>query len=117
MLQAWLDGAFVPMSDAKISAFDAGFQHGIGLFETMAARHGRIFRGLEHMERMSESARMLGLSDSLRAEALVDAAEATLAENALEHARIRVTLTGGDMNLMAYSYIRYTHDKHLNSDI
>ena len=74
MLQAWLDGAFVPMSDAKISAFDAGFQHGIGLFETMAARHGRIFRGLEHMERMSESARMLGLSDSLRAEALVDAA-------------------------------------------
>ena len=59
MLKAWLDGAFVPMPDAKISAFDAGFQHGIGLFETMAARHGRIFRGLEHMERMSESARLM----------------------------------------------------------
>jgi branched-subunit amino acid aminotransferase/4-amino-4-deoxychorismate lyase len=110
MLKAWLDGAFVPMPDAKISAFDAGFQHGIGLFETMAARHGRIFRGLEHMERMSESARMLGLSDSLRAEALVDAAEATLAENSLEHARVRVTLTGGDMNLLARTAAEVQHD-------
>ena len=28
MLQAWLDGKFVPMDEARVSAFDAGFQHG-----------------------------------------------------------------------------------------
>ena len=66
MLQAWLNGTFVPMTEATVSAFDAGFQHGVGLFETMAARHGRIFRGLEHMERMRTSAKELGLADTLR---------------------------------------------------
>ena len=70
MLQAWLNGTFVPMTEATVSAFDAGFQHGVGLFETMAARHGRIFRGLEHMERMRASAKELGLADTLRPEAL-----------------------------------------------
>ena len=110
MLQAWLNGTFVPMTEATVSAFDAGFQHGVGLFETMAARHGRIFRGLEHMERMRASAKELGLADTLRPEALVDACEATLAANALQHARVRVTLTGGDMNLLARGATEVRHD-------
>jgi branched-subunit amino acid aminotransferase/4-amino-4-deoxychorismate lyase len=110
MLQAWLNGTFVPMTEATVSAFDAGFQHGVGLFETMAARHGRIFRGLEHMERMRTSAKELGLADTLRPEALVDACEATLAANALQHARVRVTLTGGDMNLLARGTTEVRHD-------
>ena len=110
MLQAWLNGTFVPMTEATVSAFDAGFQHGVGLFETMAARHGRIFRGLEHMERMRTSAKELGLADTLRPEALVDACEATLAANALKHARVRVTLTGGDMNLLARGATEVRHD-------
>ena len=110
MLQAWLDGKFVPMDEARVSAFDAGFQHGVGLFETMSARHGRVFRGLEHMERMRASAKELGLADSLRPEALVDAAEATLAANAMEHARVRVTLTGGDMNMLARTAPEVRHD-------
>jgi branched-subunit amino acid aminotransferase/4-amino-4-deoxychorismate lyase len=110
MLQAWLNGTFVPMTEATVSAFDAGFQHGVGLFETMAARHGRIFRGLEHMERMRTSAKELGLADTLRPEALVDACEATLAANALQHARVRVTLTGGDMNLLARGATEVRHD-------
>ena len=110
MLQAWLNGTFVPMTEATVSAFDAGFQHGVGLFETMAARHGRIFRGLEHMERMRSSAKELGLADTLRPEALVDACEATLAANALQHARVRVTLTGGDMNLLARGATEVRHD-------
>ena len=110
MLQAWLNGTFVPMTEATVSAFDAGFQHGVGLFETMAARHGRIFRGLEHMERMRASAKELGLADTLRPEALVDACEATLAANALQHARVRITLTGGDMNLLARGTTEVRHD-------
>ena len=110
MLQAWLNGTFVPMTEATVSAFDAGLQHGVGLFETMAARHGRIFRGLEHMERMRTSAKELGLADTLRPEALVDACEATLAANALQHARVRVTLTGGDMNLLARGATEVRHD-------
>lgn len=110
MLQAWLNGAFVPMDQAKVSAFDAGFQHGVGLFETMSASHGRIFRALEHMERLRTSARELGLADTLRPEALADAAEATVARNGLDRARVRMTLTGGDMNLLARGAAPLRHD-------
>ncbi len=101
MLQAWLNGALVPMDQAKVSAFDAGFQHGVGLFETMAARHGRVFRVLEHMERLRASAIELGLAEGLRPEALADAVEQTVAANGLREARVRLTLTGGDMNMLA----------------
>ncbi len=110
MLDAWIDGRFVPMDEVRVSAFDAGFQHGMGLFETMAGRHGRVFRGLEHMERLRASARTLGLSDRLRPEALVDACEATMAHNGLTHARVRLTITGGDMNLLAQRPEDVRHD-------
>jgi branched-subunit amino acid aminotransferase/4-amino-4-deoxychorismate lyase len=102
-LDAWLNGQFVAMDSARVSAFDAGLQHGVGLFETMLARNGRVFRVLEHMERLRASARELELVDTLRAEALCDAVEATLARSGLGDARIRLTLTGGDMNLLARS--------------
>jgi len=110
MLKAWLDGRFLPMPEAQVSAFDAGFQHGVGLFETALARHGRVFRGLEHMERMRTSAKELGLAETLRPEALVDVMEATLAENALPHARVRVTLTAGNMNMLARGQQEVRHD-------
>jgi branched-chain amino acid aminotransferase len=101
MLQAWLNGAFVPMDQAKVSAFDAGFQHGIGLFETMAARHGRIFRVMDHMARLRDSAMQLGLADRLRIDALADAAELAVERNGMRDARVRLTLTAGDMNMLA----------------
>ncbi len=31
----WLGGRFVPLEEARVSFFDAGLQHGVGLFETM----------------------------------------------------------------------------------
>jgi len=110
MLDAWLDGSFVPMPQARISAFDAGFQHGMGLFETMAGRDGRIVRGLEHMERLRRSALELGLCERLRPEALVDACEATMARNGMKDARVRLTVTGGDMNLLARTAEEVRHD-------
>lgn len=100
MLQAWLNGAFVPMDQAKVSAFDAGFQHGVGLFETMAARHGRIFRVMDHMVRLRDGARVLGLADRLRIDALADAAELAVERNGMRDARVRLTLTAGDMNML-----------------
>ena len=39
-MDVWLNGAFVDRDAARVSAFDAGLQHGVGLFETMLARNG-----------------------------------------------------------------------------
>ena len=86
--------------DAKIGVFDAGFQHGVGLFETMLAHNGTIFRVSQHMERLAQSAAMLRLTDALQIEPLVQALENILKENDQLEARVRLTITGGDLNLL-----------------
>ena len=99
-MKAWLNGSFVEDSDVKISAFDAGFQHGVGLFETLSARNGRVFRTLDHMNRIADSAAMLRLTEKLRTDPLVEALQLTLEENGQQEARMRITITGGDLNLL-----------------
>lgn len=96
-MKAFINGSFVEHSDAKLGYFDAGVQHGIGLFETMLARDGAVLRLEAHLERLAASASELRLFDPLRIEPLAEAIQRTLAENAMRDARVRVTLTAGDM--------------------
>lgn len=109
MATVFLNGRFTSRDEAMIPAFDAGFQHGVGLFETMlAVRTGDGFRTLharQHLERLAASALQLGLSQSLRVAALEEAVRRT-AEKAGEEMpdqrrlRIRLTITGGDLNML-----------------
>lgn len=96
----WLNGKFVERSEARISAFDAGFQHGVGLFETMLFAGGRVHRLDEHLTRLIGSATQLGLVKSLRHEPLAQAVLETVKRSGLERARVRLTITGGDLNLL-----------------
>ena len=97
----WLNGKFVDRDSATVPAFDAGIQHGIGLFETFAAHNGTVFRADAHARRLVESARLLRMSESLRAEPLAEAVGHALERNGLEHARLRLTVTGGNLGLLA----------------
>jgi branched-chain amino acid aminotransferase group I len=90
----YLNGALVPRSQARISPFDLGFLYGYGLFETMRAYSGRIFRLDSHLERLSKSAQLLGLP--LNACDLEKACSDTLKANKLEEARIRLTASIGE---------------------
>lgn len=96
-MKAWINGHFADAAEAKIGFFDAGFQHGIGLFETMLARDGAVLRLEAHLERLATSARELRLFDPLHIEPLAEAVQVTLAKNEMKDARVRVTLTAGDM--------------------
>lgn len=100
---AWLNGRFTTLDEARISAFDAGFQHGVGLFETIAASGGKPRMLEAHLDRLATSARELHLSSQLRVDPLADAVEATLEKSGLADARIRVTISGGDLNLLSRS--------------
>lgn len=97
----WLNGEFLDRDDARVSVFDAGLQHAVGLFETMHARGGRIVGARRHAERLVRSARELGLSDSMRSAPLAEAAQLVAEKSTLERARIRLTVTGGDLNMLA----------------
>lgn len=97
----YVNGKTVKAERAVVSAQDAGFQHGIGLFETMATFHGRIFRLKQHLDRLADAAEALGLARELNRETLVHAVEDTIAANKLDKARLRLTLTPGPVSLLA----------------
>ena len=121
MPSVFLNGRFVERESATVSAFDAALQHGVGLFETMLAVHngGEVKAGDElsavnawdvvdldaHLDRLIVSARELGLSESLRAGPLGEAVRRTAARAAGMYPeslrlRVRLTITGGDLNLL-----------------
>ena len=99
-MRVWVNGSFCDDSDANIGVFDAGVQHGVGLFETIHARNGVVFRGKQHMERLAESAKLLRLTECLQIDPLVEALQLCVLENKQESARLRLTLTGGDLHML-----------------
>ena len=90
----YLNGSLLPRSQAKISPFDLGFLYGYGLFETMRAYTGHIFRLEKHLERLSQSAKLLGLP--VIASDLKKACHNTMKANKLKDARIRLTVSIGE---------------------
>jgi branched-subunit amino acid aminotransferase/4-amino-4-deoxychorismate lyase len=99
-MKVWLNGQFFERDDAQVSVFDAGFQHGVGLFETLGAKRGRAFRAEAHMQRLAGSARDLQLTERLRTGPLVEAIHLAIRENDLDDARVRLTLTGGNLSTL-----------------
>ena len=90
----YINGKFVPREEARVSVDDHGFLYGYGLFETMRAYHGRIFRQDEHLARLLRSTARVGLD--LSGLDLAQACRETLSANGLESARIRLTISHGD---------------------
>lgn len=99
-MKVFLNGKIVEQAEAMISAEDAGFTHGVGLFETMAVHYSNVYRVYPHLERLRESAQTLGLARELNLTALADAIHQTIDANELQRARVRLTLTPGAVSLL-----------------
>jgi branched-chain amino acid aminotransferase len=96
----YLNGRLIPRFEAKLSPFDHGFLYGYGLFETMRAYNGHIFRLDSHLTRLRCSAESIGLTHSILTteegkQSLKAACMATLEANELKDARIRLTVSAG----------------------
>jgi branched-chain amino acid aminotransferase len=91
----YLNGSVIPQSQARISPLDYGFLYGYGLFETMRAYSGHVFRLEKHLARLERSARMLNI-DLDSAVRLEEAVYETLRANHLSDARIRLTVSPGE---------------------
>ena len=90
----YLNGSLIPRSQAKVSALDYGFLYGFGLFETMRAYGGQVFRLESHLSRLVRSAELLGLP--VGTAELNDAVRDTIKANRLSDARIRITISAGE---------------------
>ena len=90
----YLNGSLIPRSQARISALDYGFLYGFGLFETMRAYGGQVFRLDSHLNRLARSAKILGLP--IQALNLKGAVMDTIHANKLSDARVRITISIGE---------------------
>jgi len=90
----YLNGKLTPLSRANISPLDYGFLYGYGLFETMRAYGGRVFRLDRHLSRLSGASEGLGIPDATPE--LKEAVVAVLEANKLSDARIRIAVSIGE---------------------
>jgi branched-chain amino acid aminotransferase len=94
-LQIYIDGAYYPKSQAKISVYDHGLLYGDGVFEGIRAYNGVVFKLKEHIDRLYRSAHALRLAIPLTQEEMTQAVLETLRKNSLRDAYIRLVVTRG----------------------
>ncbi|MFD9692835.1 aminotransferase class IV [Kitasatospora sp. NPDC059146] len=95
---SWVNGTLVDSAHAAVSVLDHGLTTGDGVFETMKSVDGRAFAVTRHLDRLTRSARGLGLPDPDHA-VVREACAQVLAANPAPLGRLRVTYTGGDAPL------------------
>ncbi|PEQ10697.1 aminotransferase class IV [Novosphingobium sp. PC22D] len=91
---ALLDGALVPMREAKVSLFDAGFGMGDGVWEGLRLHKGALLFLDAHLDRLWWGAGKLRIEIGLTREALKARLRELLAANSMEdgaHLRLMVT--------------------------
>lgn len=94
-LLVYIDGEFVPESQAKISVFDHGFLYGDGVFEGIRAYNGKVFKLWEHLDRLYDSAKTINLEIPIKKEDFAKIILETLRRNKLRDAYIRPIVTRG----------------------
>lgn len=92
---AWVNGSVVPEESAVVSLFDHGFLYGDGIYDTMFARRGLIFRLDAHLARFRRSRMAIGLSIAFGEEELRGAVRETVRANRLHDAYIKIIATRG----------------------
>ncbi len=99
-MDIYLNGQMVNAEQATLSVHDAAFQHAVGLFETMHVQNGVAFALEAHLKRIQNSAMVLGLTKMLDVAPLAQAVEQTISHNEVTDARLRLTLTAGEVSLL-----------------
>ncbi len=94
-LQIFINGKFYAKEDAKISVYDHGLLYGDGVFEGMRSYSGKVFRLVEHLDRLYESARAILLTIPMTKQEMADAVNQTLKINNFSDAYIRLVVTRG----------------------
>src|SRR5205807_747248 len=59
----YLNGAYLPLTEARISPLDRGFLYADAVYELMPVYGGRAFRFAAHAERLTRSLAGIGMAD------------------------------------------------------
>jgi branched-chain amino acid aminotransferase len=91
----YINGLFTPLKNAKVSILDRGFCYGDGLFETMRAFKGNVFRSDHHLERLFRSLPLIFIDLPMTRQEVKAVVQEILNRNKFKNAIIRLTITRG----------------------
>lgn len=94
-MRSCVNGRLVDEGEPSVSPLDYGLLYGYGLYETMRADNGRVFRLRRHLARLREAAKLIGIPlkwTDAEFEAMI---METLKANCLSDAYVRLTVTRG----------------------
>jgi len=97
----YLDGQYLPREQAVVSVFDHGFLYGDGVFEGIRSYGGVVFRLKEHLVRLYESAKTVGMEIPISPKEMEEVVLETVRRNELQDAYIRLVVSrgAGDLGL------------------
>lgn len=97
----WFNGKLIPWGEANVHVLTHALHYGTGVFEGIRAYEcsdgsSEVFRLQEHMQRLVDSAKIIGLGIPYTAEELVEATVGTLKANKLKGAYVRPLMFVGE---------------------
>jgi branched-chain amino acid aminotransferase len=94
-MKVYINGTICDAADAKISVLDHGLLYGDGVFEGIRFYRNRVFKLVEHIDRLYESAHAILLTVPMTKPELIDAVVGTVAAHGRADGYIRLIVTRG----------------------
>lgn len=92
---AYVNGAFVPLEDARISILDRGFLFADGVYEVAAVIDGRLIDNEAHLARLGRSLAELRLESPVTMAEMVEIERALVARNGVSEGLVYLQITRG----------------------
>jgi branched-chain amino acid aminotransferase len=98
-MKIYIDGKYHNQKNACISVYDHGLLYGDGVFEGIRVYHGRVFKLVEHVERLFNSAKAILLKIPMTPEQVSRAVVDACRTNRIRDGYVRLIITRGVGNL------------------
>lgn len=95
MSVAYLNGAFLPLDDVRISPLDRGFLFADGIYEVAAVIDGKLVDSASHLARLERSTAAIGIALPLSLAAIEAAQKELVARNGLTEGLVYLQITRG----------------------
>jgi len=92
---AYVNGAYVPLSEAKVSILDRGFLFADGIYEVSAVLDGKLVDNASHLARLQRSVGEISLPLPESLERIVEIQRELIARNGLENGLVYIEVTRG----------------------
>ena len=95
---AYVNGSFVPITDAKVSILDRGFLFADGIYEVAAVLDGRLVDNASHLARLKRSVGEISLELPETLERIAEIQKELVARNQLVNGMVYLEVTRGADN-------------------